>query len=283
VTSPRTEPTQPVHVGIDVSKARLDIVRSDSPSLMSAANDLAGITELIELLLPLPIAIIAIEATGGYERMARDAMLDAGLPVAVVNPRHVRDLAKERAVGLSIDSSIVELGLDSLERMEIVAALEETYGGRFPEDVLPQIETVREVAAAVETHLGKTPRKREEVKNKEIPEEAYRFECVPEYLRLKQQMEESYSAGYRNPYFTVHERVINDTTLIAGREMQICATFDHRVLDGAHAAVMAKTMRLSGAESMSAAGKLDQHTRLLQRNKADRTAPQQRKACPHAT
>jgi len=104
VTSPRTEPTQPVHVGIDVSKARLDIVRSDSPSLMSAANDLAGITELIELLLPLPIAIIAIEATGGYERMARDAMLDAGLPVAVVNPRHVRDLAKGLGLNAKTDA-----------------------------------------------------------------------------------------------------------------------------------------------------------------------------------
>ena len=55
---------------------------------------------------------------------------------------------------MTLDSSIVELGLDSLERMEIIASLEETFGGRFPEDVLPQIETCREVAAAVETYLG---------------------------------------------------------------------------------------------------------------------------------
>ncbi|REK12472.1 MAG: aminotransferase class I/II-fold pyridoxal phosphate-dependent enzyme [Planctomycetota bacterium] len=141
---------------------------------------------------------------------------------------HVRAVAKERAVGLSIDSSIVELGLDSLERMEIVAALEETYGGRFPEDVLPQIETVREVAAAVETYLGKTPRAREErAASEEIPEEAYRFECFPEYKRLKQQMEASYSAGYRNPFFTVHERVINDTTLIDGREMVSFSSYNY--------------------------------------------------------
>ncbi len=61
-------------------------------------------------------------------------------------------------MGITLDSSIVELGLDSLERMEIIASLEETYGGRFPEDVLPQIESCREVAAAVETYLGSTPR-----------------------------------------------------------------------------------------------------------------------------
>jgi len=56
-----------------------------------------------------------------------------------------------------------------------------------------------------------------------------------------------------------------------------------------HAQQIANEMATEGVvlsvegESMSAAGKLDQHTRLLQRNKADRTAPQQRKACPHAT
>ena len=67
---------------------------------------------------------------------------------------HVRRLAKERAAGMTIDSSIVELGLDSLERMEIVAGLEEQFGGRFPEEILNQIETPREVAAAVDRYLG---------------------------------------------------------------------------------------------------------------------------------
>ncbi|MGH7135551.1 MAG: phosphopantetheine-binding protein, partial [Pirellulales bacterium] len=53
----------------------------------------------------------------------------------------VHRIAKERARGLSLDSSIVELGLDSLERMEMLASLEERFGGRFPEEVLPQLET----------------------------------------------------------------------------------------------------------------------------------------------
>src|SRR6185503_1247545 len=41
----------------------------------------------------------------------------------------VRSIGKDRTVGLELDSSIVELGLDSLERMEIVAALEDHFGG----------------------------------------------------------------------------------------------------------------------------------------------------------
>lgn len=67
----------------------------------------------------------------------------------------VKAVGKERAVGVSIDTSIVELGLDSVERMDIINSLEEIYGGRFPEEVLPTIETVCEVAAAVEMYLGK--------------------------------------------------------------------------------------------------------------------------------
>jgi 8-amino-7-oxononanoate synthase len=141
---------------------------------------------------------------------------------------HVRRVAKERAVGITLDSSIPELGLDSLERMEIIAALEETYGGRFPEDVLPQIESVREVAAAVETYLGKTPKARtERVATAEISPETYRFELFPEYQKLRQQMEATAAAGFRNPYFTVHERVINDTTLIDGREMVSFSSYNY--------------------------------------------------------
>jgi 8-amino-7-oxononanoate synthase/acyl carrier protein len=161
-------------------------------------------------------------------RTTSQARPAAGMTTAEIVIAHVREVAKERAVGLSLDSSIVELGLDSLERMEIVASLEETYGGRFPEEVLPQIETVREVAAAVEAYLGKTPRARaERTRVEEIAPETYCFELFPEYVKLRNQMEEMYAAGHRNPYFTVHERVINDTTLIDGREMVSFSSYNY--------------------------------------------------------
>ncbi len=146
---------------------------------------------------------------------------------------HVTRVAKERAVGITLDSSIVELGLDSLERMEIIASLEETYGGRFPEDVLQQIETCREVTAAVETYLGPAPRSRNEREVvREIPPETYRFECFPEYLRLRRTMQEISDAGLMNPYFKVHERVIKDTTRIAGREMVSFSSYNYVGMSG---------------------------------------------------
>ncbi len=156
------------------------------------------------------------------------ARTPADMTTAEIVLEHVRRVAKERAVGITLDSSIPELGLDSLERMEIIAALEEAYGGRFPEEALPQIESVREVAAAVEAYLGKAPKARAvKADTADIPEETYRFELFPELRMLRQQMEDTYSAGYRNPYFTVHERVINDTTLVDGREMVSFSSYNY--------------------------------------------------------
>ena len=70
----------------------------------------------------------------------------------------IRRVAKERANGMTLDSAIAESGMDSLERMEILATLEERFGGRFPPEILPELETTRQVIAAVEKYLGGEPR-----------------------------------------------------------------------------------------------------------------------------
>jgi 8-amino-7-oxononanoate synthase/acyl carrier protein len=142
----------------------------------------------------------------------------------------VQRIAKERARGLSLDSSIVELGLDSLERMEILTALEERFGGRFPEDVPSQLETCREVVEAVEKYLGSGEGAKEPASGV-IPPEHYRFDRYPEYLRLKQNLEMlEHSVG--NPYFNVHERVTNDTTIIGGRELINFSSYNYIGMSG---------------------------------------------------
>ena len=78
--------------------------------------------------------------------------------VAQIVMDHVRSVAKERA-GLTLDTNIVtDLGLDSLERLQIASSLEETFGGRFPEDVLAEIETIREVAGHSDLHRDRAAR-----------------------------------------------------------------------------------------------------------------------------
>jgi transposase len=84
----------PIFVGIDVSKARLDVAIVPSGERESVANDESGITSLIKRLVSLNPALIVLEATGGIERSATRGLASAELPVVVVNPRQVRDFAK---------------------------------------------------------------------------------------------------------------------------------------------------------------------------------------------
>jgi transposase len=84
----------PIFVGIDVSKANLDVALRPSGEHWCCPNDEAGIAELVARLRPLAPGLVVLEATGGLERLVVAALALATLPVAVVNPRQVRDFAK---------------------------------------------------------------------------------------------------------------------------------------------------------------------------------------------
>lgn len=87
-----------VVVGIDVAKAHLDVQASTAPPLVERfANDEAGHAALAERLAPLGVALVVMEATGGYEAPLACSLQAAGLAVAVINPRQARDFA--RALG----------------------------------------------------------------------------------------------------------------------------------------------------------------------------------------
>jgi transposase len=88
----------PVFVGIDVAKEKLDLARTGSRQLLAFCNDEKGIGQIVKLLKQAGPSRIVIEATGGYERLLVNMLLDAKLPVAVVNPSRVRHLA----IGLGI-------------------------------------------------------------------------------------------------------------------------------------------------------------------------------------
>jgi transposase len=83
------------NVGIDVSKKVLDVaVMGSQQQCWQVGNDPEGIAGLVAKLKGLALERIVIEATGGYETAAANALAAAGLPVAVVNPKQVRDFAK---------------------------------------------------------------------------------------------------------------------------------------------------------------------------------------------
>jgi transposase len=81
-------------VGIDVSKAVLDVAVRPAGDAWSVANSPEGIAQLVDRLREIAPKLIVLEASGGLERRAIAALAGARLPVVAVNPRQVRDFAK---------------------------------------------------------------------------------------------------------------------------------------------------------------------------------------------
>lgn len=85
-------------IGIDVSKALLEVAVHQNNYHFRCPNERQHFPELIAELISLRPARIVLEATGGLERPLLQALQAVGLPVVVINPRQVRDFAK--ALGL---------------------------------------------------------------------------------------------------------------------------------------------------------------------------------------
>jgi transposase len=83
-----------IFVGIDVSKAWLDVAVHEQKETTRFRNDEAGIASLVQVLKKLNPRLIVLEPTGGFEMLVLAELSQAGLPVAVVNGKRVRDFAK---------------------------------------------------------------------------------------------------------------------------------------------------------------------------------------------
>jgi transposase len=81
-------------VGIDVAKAELVVSVLPSTERFTVTNDERGVRTLVERVRSMGVQLMVLEATGGYELLSVAALVAAGLPAIVVNPRQVRDFAK---------------------------------------------------------------------------------------------------------------------------------------------------------------------------------------------
>jgi transposase len=117
------------YVGIDVSKARLDVAVWPGAESFSVANDPRGIAELVERVTALTPQAVVLEASGGWEALAASELHAAEVTVAVVNPRQVREFA--RALGQLAKTD----RLDALVLAQFAHAAHSN--GRLPELHLP--------------------------------------------------------------------------------------------------------------------------------------------------
>ena len=85
---------QETWIGIDVAKAWLDVASTSEAPVARFANDGAGIAAVVRALTEQAPRLVVLEATGGHETLVTAALAGAGIPVAVINPRQVRDFAR---------------------------------------------------------------------------------------------------------------------------------------------------------------------------------------------
>jgi 8-amino-7-oxononanoate synthase/acyl carrier protein len=154
----------------------------------------------------------------------------------------IREVGRERAKDLTLETNIVsDLGLDSLERLQIANGIEEFFGKRFPEEVLQDIDTIAAVVNAVRDNFGDISQSLDALSKSavtlrsnrsEIPKSDYDFSLMPEYRRLLKTKKLLASTGLPNPFFSVHEAIVRDTTIINGREMLSWASYNYIGMSG---------------------------------------------------
>ena len=197
-----------------------------------------------------------MQAASAGGRTGQIAESDVNETIVKAIMYHIHNIAGERAkAGMNLDTNVVlDLGLDSLERLEIARNLERTFGGRFPEQVLDEIETIGQTALAIERYLPPGAEARAEAmlggvaaSDTQSPQNGAALpplappadvdpeddvEQFAEYRRLKATMQQMSMTGVPNPYFTVHDCVVRDTTVVDGKELISFASYNYLGLSG---------------------------------------------------
>ena len=96
-------------VGVDVSKDRLDVHVRPGDETFVVSRDGKGLEQLVERLRVISPALVAVEATGGFETIVAAAIAGAELPLAVVNPAQIRHFAQ--AVGQRAKTDPIDAGV----------------------------------------------------------------------------------------------------------------------------------------------------------------------------
>jgi transposase len=150
--------THDAYVGIDVSKKQLDVVTLPGGEWQRVENNGEGIQALLAQMLELRPKLIVMEASGKYEREAAIALVLAGLAVAVVNPRQVRDFAK--AMGKLAKTDKIDAGVLALfgERVRPEPRGVPEKEVREMDALITRRSQLKEMITAEKNRMGTAPR-----------------------------------------------------------------------------------------------------------------------------
>ncbi len=137
---------------------------------------------------------------------------------------------------LTLDTSLFDLGLDSLTRMEIVNRMEETFSIRFSEDSLYDLETCRDLVKCIAEYMDvevacpppvSPPLATTEVVQEAVSPQVSDVVQFPECVGLQQRLAAAAAAGLESPFFRVKEQVDGSTVVIGGCQAVTYTSFDY--------------------------------------------------------
>lgn len=145
-------------IGVDVSKDWLDVAVRPTAESWRSANDDGGIAECATRIEAIKPVLVVLEASGGYQSPMVAELATRGVPVAVVNPRQVRDFAKalgQLAKTDALDAAVLARFADAV-RPEARAIPEEST--RELEALVTRRRQIIEMLVAEQNRLGRAER-----------------------------------------------------------------------------------------------------------------------------
>jgi transposase len=146
-----------ITVGIDVSKDRLDVAVRASGEQFVVERSARGLDELVLRLKAIGPALVALEATGGFETVVTAALAAAGLPVVLVDPSKVRAFATaigQRAKTDPIDAALIAHFAEAVK--PVVRALPDTET-QLLADLVQRRRQIIEMIGAESQRLKRSP------------------------------------------------------------------------------------------------------------------------------
>jgi transposase len=148
---------EPITVGIDVSKDRLDVAVRPAGAVFVVERTGAGLEDLVARLKEIAPALVGLEATGGFETVVAAAIAAAGLPVVVVNPAQVRAFATalgQRTKTDAIDAGVIARFIEATKPEPRSLPDQET---RFLADLVQRRRQIVQMIGAENQRLQRAP------------------------------------------------------------------------------------------------------------------------------
>ena len=153
-----------------------------------------------------------LQVGNGYsaDRDSKESLVDEIMGI-------VKSVGKERTTHIDENTNLLAMGLDSLERVDVMARLQQRFPLQIPEEELMDVETCAEIADLIEEYSGDSGSAPVEVEPAIRRPET--FDTTPEYYRLQALFDNTIPDGFPNPFFETHQATSRNTTELDGSEL----------------------------------------------------------------